>query len=58
MAKPKNGIRAMEYRLVILTDKDEIEEYDEMMAAIGENRSEHIRNNMKNEVAIWKNAKA
>lgn len=58
MAKPKNGVQAMKYRMVVLMDENEVKEYDEMMDAIGENRSEHIRNIMKNEVAIWKDAKS
>lgn len=48
----------MKYRMVVLMDENEVKEYDEMMDAIGENRSEHIRNIMKNEVAIWKDAKS
>lgn len=57
MAKPKNGESAMKYRLVVLTTEEKAKEYDEMMSAIGENRSEHIRNNMDAEVALWKAAK-
>lgn len=58
MAKPKNGIEARKYRLVVLMTEDEIASYDEMMTAIGENRSEHIRDKLNAEVAIWKAAKA
>lgn len=56
MAKPKNGESAMKYRLVVLTTEEKAQNYDKMMTAIGENRSEHIRNLMDAEYELWENA--
>lgn len=54
MANPKNGKTPMTYRMVVLVTPEKIAEYDKMMDAIGANRSEHIRDWMDAELALYK----
>lgn len=56
MAKPKNGVNKFDDRLAILWHEKSKKKYQDMCTAIGVDMSEHIREKLETEIALYEDA--